>query len=365
MGTSKHSYNNILNNKIIFEKDTDFQKRIKNLENIEFIKSKLLNVLQDSKIISIKQEKNNDIIIVEKYNKKIALLHRPLKNSGIPGNHNKRWQVYLDCKKEPGMKNYLLGSYLTEDKLIFSIHDDEIFVENYISNENGSYSSSWLFFDLLKETDLNGYSLGSNFIKINSKGEKTGRFRICFEDKYFENSIDLLFSLKHKDKFITEIKGLKENRIKISEYYDLKFIDFDKIKDTYKLRKSIKTKRNSIFIKIALEEAENKCESCEKHFSFLKPNNKMYVEGHHLLPVNFKVQINFKTKLDHPKNIFSLCPTCHRQIHFGKNKDKIKLIENLYLKRKEIYNSIYGISKIEDISKFYNCLILKENELEI
>ncbi len=60
-----------------------------------------------------------------------------------------------------------------------------------------------------------------------------------------------------------------------------------------------------------------------------KEGNHKYTEGHHLVPLSY--QKEFVHSLDVEANVVSLCPTCHRKLHYG--NDSEKEIEKLYKER--------------------------------
>ena len=57
-----------------------------------------------------------------------------------------------------------------------------------------------------------------------------------------------------------------------------------------------------------------------KHL-YRKPAEKLY-GVHHLIPL--RMQHDFENSLDVVGNIVSICPNCHRLIHYGRDKDKKK-----------------------------------------
>lgn len=92
--------------------------------------------------------------------------------------------------------------------------------------------------------------------------------------------------------------------------------------------------RNLGYAKYALEKANYQCEIDESHKTFMSYSSKQqYVEAHHLIPL--KVQDEFNFSLDVPGNIVSLCPNCHRLIHFASLFDKKKILLQLFNKRKD------------------------------
>lgn len=97
--------------------------------------------------------------------------------------------------------------------------------------------------------------------------------------------------------------------------------------------------------KEALKNAGYTCEIDNMHFTF-KSNvtGENFVEAHHLIPMN--QQENFKYSLDVRGNIVSLCPVCHKLLHFGQFNDKVNMLKLLYQGRKSILTK-YGINITE------------------
>lgn len=82
-----------------------------------------------------------------------------------------------------------------------------------------------------------------------------------------------------------------------------------------------------------LKKNEYKCEYAriagEIHNTFVNSRNHKYVEAHHLIPM--KAQKDFlPLNIDREENIVSLCPTCHRAVHFGNIIEKKKHLKPLY-----------------------------------
>jgi 5-methylcytosine-specific restriction protein A len=90
--------------------------------------------------------------------------------------------------------------------------------------------------------------------------------------------------------------------------------------------------RNLAYAKKALEEANFLCEVDNAHKTFIsKATNQQYVEAHHLIPLQF--QEEFLYSLDVPSNIISLCPNCHRKLHFASIDKKKGILEKLLANR--------------------------------
>lgn len=107
--------------------------------------------------------------------------------------------------------------------------------------------------------------------------------------------------------------------------------------------------RNLSYAKASLEKAKYLCKFNENHTTFIsKSTNKQYMEAHHLIPI--KVQDEFLYSLDVPANIISLCPNCHRKVHFG-NSDEIL---ELSLKKRKNELAKFGLEvSFEELKIIY------------
>ncbi len=96
------------------------------------------------------------------------------------------------------------------------------------------------------------------------------------------------------------------------------------------------TKVSSILKRKALERANYKCEledycDCSSHYFTNKKTGKNYVELHHLIPREFSN--DFEKSIEQIENYISLCPRCHRFIHFAVDRERKAALHNLYKKR--------------------------------
>jgi len=112
--------------------------------------------------------------------------------------------------------------------------------------------------------------------------------------------------------------------------------------------------------KAALEEADYKCENDnspkkDTHNTFHLPTGKQFMEAHHLIPMSFAGDMykRFKRNIDCPQNIVSLCPTCHRKIHYAEKKEKLKLIEKLFNLKKGELDKINIKISLDELKTFY------------
>jgi 5-methylcytosine-specific restriction protein A len=77
-------------------------------------------------------------------------------------------------------------------------------------------------------------------------------------------------------------------------------------------------KTRSIEIKkYTLLRSKGICENCGKDAPFLNSNNIPFLEVHHIFSLA-------DDGPDHPINVAAICPNCHREAHYGKDKETLK-----------------------------------------
>lgn len=103
--------------------------------------------------------------------------------------------------------------------------------------------------------------------------------------------------------------------------------------------------RRDIVVEQSLRLSGWHCEHDHAHVTFVTDEGHEYMEGHHLIPV--WAQPNFQVSLHVWANIFSLCPTCHRQIHYGRHDERRELFRELYDQRAERFRKV-GIDQTRE-----------------
>ncbi|MGL5049950.1 MAG: MrcB family domain-containing protein [Fusobacteriaceae bacterium] len=149
--------------------------------------------------------------------------------------------------------------------------------------------------------------------------------------------------------------------IQNEEFYEEKVEQSPVIEEIIEPKKKFSSRKNSLgeswprdpkIAKTALNKANYLCELESSHISFIsETTNKMYVEAHHLIPMN--LQNDFENSLDVVGNIVSLCPNCHRKIHHSKSEDRSKMIEKLFLERKDLLKKYNLNISLEELQKKY------------
>lgn len=69
--------------------------------------------------------------------------------------------------------------------------------------------------------------------------------------------------------------------------------------------------------KYALLRSEGKCENCDNDAPFLNIKNIPFLEVHHIFSLS-------DDGPDHPVNVAAICPNCHKEAHYGKDKEVFK-----------------------------------------
>jgi hypothetical protein len=82
----------------------------------------------------------------------------------------------------------------------------------------------------------------------------------------------------------------------------------------------------------ALDRAKYTCEFDCTHVSFIsQKTGENYMEPHHLIPISN--QGLYDNDIDITPNLICLCPTCHKQIHYGTKSDVKHMLETFYNSR--------------------------------
>lgn len=110
--------------------------------------------------------------------------------------------------------------------------------------------------------------------------------------------------------------------------------------------------RNASLASKAMMLSNYTCEIDHSHKTFIsKSTNMPYVECHHLIPI--AKQEEFKYDLDQLANLVSLCPHCHRLIHYGQDEEKEKLLKKLYDQRKDYLKKVGIEITFSELKRIY------------
>ena len=142
------------------------------------------------------------------------------------------------------------------------------------------------------------------------------------------------------------VKDFIEDIVDKMEYEDMFFISDKQYED---VKNKIRCKpRNPNVISNVLEKNNYSCFFNEEHKTFPSVNRPNYVEGHHIIPVS--LNDSFKEELDCEENVISLCPNCHKAMHYSKNEYKEDLL--LYILENNEEFKKFNLSP-EDLKEIY------------
>lgn len=114
--------------------------------------------------------------------------------------------------------------------------------------------------------------------------------------------------------------------------------------------------KNPTLGKMAIKISEHKCQNQNAHITFeSRTNHKDYMEAHHLIPIFKQDEIweKYGVNIDCLENLISLCPTCHRAIHYGTNNVKKEIITKLFNLKQEQYKAIGLNIDLDTLLGFY------------
>ena len=110
--------------------------------------------------------------------------------------------------------------------------------------------------------------------------------------------------------------------------------------------------------KNALSKANYLCEHNPSHATFLTNKGHSFMEGHHLIRCTVNISEAFLRKynknIDTEANIVSLCPNCHRRIHYGCAEEKREIIERLYQVKREGLHRNGIFLTLDELKDIYN-----------
>ncbi|MFX1284514.1 MAG: HNH endonuclease [Promethearchaeota archaeon] len=176
------------------------------------------------------------------------------------------------------------------------------------------------------------------FKKHNEGGKWEFMGQMGFNDFYTSQQPDKDGNIRLVYVFILELYQYPLERLKIPEIYreveetDIKYSieelnklilqeneKMKKFKPRMRIRKE-RTKieyQRSVNLFSLLKKKYQNCQICDKRH-FIKRNDELYSEVHHIIPYNISHD-------DSQENILVICPNCHRKLHYAKLKERRKL----------------------------------------
>lgn len=114
--------------------------------------------------------------------------------------------------------------------------------------------------------------------------------------------------------------------------------------------------KNPVLGKIAIIKFDYKCAANKEHRTFeSKKTRKDFMEAHHLIPIRYAQQMwdRFEANIDCGENLVSLCPNCHRAVHYGSRRIKDELLRRLYDAKQTQLKGIGVDISVEELLKMY------------
>jgi len=121
--------------------------------------------------------------------------------------------------------------------------------------------------------------------------------------------------------------------------------------DKKQLRKSALPPRSKAKGDYVLKKNSYKCQVDARHITFPTENGHQFMEKHHLIPMEYYDK--FENNIDDISNIASLCPTCHKLLHYGIEKDRDVLLEKLWDQHKNDMKNRGIFIELDELKKMY------------
>jgi 5-methylcytosine-specific restriction protein A len=187
-------------------------------------------------------------------------------------------------------------------------------------------------------TSVKNYGMKASFAsKIFKVGLEYQALELCANSKsskvtdeikqlaqFYLNEADQADQYMTSNQFQETINSLKLEDIE--ENVPLKLVPIEIPKKSLSVVE--RSQRKARIVTEALKKAEYKCALDESHQTFIqKRSGNPYMEAHHLIPL--KAQHRFGYSLDVPSNVVSLCPNCHRKVHYADSSVQKEVLESL------------------------------------
>jgi hypothetical protein len=209
-------------------------------------------------------------------------------------------------------------------QIAYKIHNKE-FAERLWGNDDGGYTWEYMYF--LKNGTPEELDATEVYRILGYEGDATMGFRIVDPARVYNNiacrfgnienmllhlGSNFAHATEKEDNLIDkEAKTAKSEQEILRSYLQIndQIAHFGE-KEALKKAKIVESfVRNKVFSDYVKKRAEYRCEICGVE-GFLMANGGRYAEAHH------KEELAIRG-WDHPDNMICVCPTCHREIHFG------------------------------------------------
>jgi len=178
-----------------------------------------------------------------------------------------------------------------------------------------------------------GFSTFYNKFQIIKGKRNNFQIRMGIIIKIFSTNKKQIYIIELNDEKLNEWRNYKTKTVTIQElqelenkkvteglnYSEKELLNKIKIKKPLEIYIS-STKiynRNPYVIALSLKRAKGICELGQNKAPFKNKRGQSYLEVHHIIPLS-------KNGEDDITNVIALCPNCHKELHYGYQKDIIK-----------------------------------------
>lgn len=155
---------------------------------------------------------------------------------------------------------------------------------------------------------------------------------------------------------LDSVEDFHENKIRKAVALDANSVTLktlnNRVPESINTKNGRKFKTDPRIIKTANKLNDYTCIINKEHQTFILSNETKYIEGHHIIPMC--AQKDFEENLDRIENIATLCPLCHKAIHYANKTYKQELLSIIFNKDKQLELEKLGLKiSLEDLLKKY------------
>jgi len=265
-------------------------------------------------------------------------------------------------KATAGAYSFVTDREIYDSQITLTDHEAELFANYFdnihvgnVSSDPDAASKSFIYFNTKSVINLNVVYPKHNKTELRLYLSKRAGFMPDPGDVIFFYVSNNAIHIGNLPEKIWRDLVSYEYRVDEEDEYFLNSIEFDDVPS--KKSKTVLTyPRDPKIAQQAISRANFECENKRDHWLFKsRRTNKNFVEAHHLFPVSATKLLG--RDLDFVDNIFALCPSCHRAIHYGVNDVAHEIVNNLYQLRFDVFDkskldfndllTIYSVEQIE------------------
>lgn len=145
----------------------------------------------------------------------------------------------------------------------------------------------------------------------------------------FDNDIKEIAEEQQDIEYQKQVDRVNDENLDINSFKDRHANEPEQV-----MKKSgMAVKRDPKLGKAVIKNSDYQCECNSCHESFVSQSSaQKYMEAHHFISTSKykEVWAEFKINVDCVQNIVSLCPNCHRAIHYGTQAEKMERLEAIW-----------------------------------